>query len=56
LFAFAGPMFFSEICYEIAIYKTGFCNWIAISHSLNGILDIGGVLAPAIYMLLFLYG
>jgi membrane protease YdiL (CAAX protease family) len=52
-FAFAGLTFFLGICYGLVAYKTGSCKWTAISHSLNGILDIGGALAPAIYMLLF---
>lgn len=53
MFAFAGLTFFLGLCYGLVAYKTGSCKWTAISHSLNGILNIGGALAPAIYMLLF---
>jgi membrane protease YdiL (CAAX protease family) len=56
MFAFAGLTFFLGFCYGLVAYKTGSCKWTAISHSLNGILDIGGALAPAIYMILFSQG
>lgn len=48
MFAFAGLTFFLGLCYALVAYKTGSCKWTAISHSLNGILDIGGALAPAV--------
>ncbi len=54
MFAFAGLTFFLGLCYGLVAYKNGSCKWTAISHSLNGILDIGGALAPAIYTILLL--
>jgi len=56
MFAFAGLTFFLGLCYGLVSYKTGSCKWTAISHSLNGVLDLGGALAPAIYALLFTAG
>lgn len=53
MFAFAGLTFFLGLCYGLVAYKTGSCKWTAISHSLNGMFDVGGALAPAIYMILF---
>lgn len=53
MFAFAGLTLFLGLCYGLVAYKTGSCKWTAISHSLNGILDFGGAIAPAIYTVLF---
>ncbi len=53
MFAFAGLTFFLGLCYGLIAYKTGSCKWTAISHSLNGVLDFGGALAPAIFALIF---
>jgi len=53
MFAFAGLTFFLGLCYGLVAYKTGSCKWTAISHSLNGIFDFGGALAPAIFALIF---
>ena len=50
-FTFAGLTFFLGLCYALVAYKTGSCKWTAVSHSLNGILDIGGALAPAVLAL-----
>ncbi len=52
MFAFAGLTFFLGLCYGLVAYKTGSCKWTAVSHSLNGILDLGGALAPAVLILL----
>lgn len=52
MFAFAGLTFFLGLCYGWVAYRTGSCKWTAISHSLNGILDLGGALAPAILVLI----
>jgi len=56
MFAFAGLTFFLGLCYGLVAYRTGSCKWTAISHSLNGILDIGGALAPALHLILFAQG
>lgn len=53
MFAFAGLTFFLGLCYALVAYKTGSCKWTALSHSLNGILDFGGALAPAVFTLIF---
>ncbi|NOH04832.1 MAG: CPBP family intramembrane metalloprotease [Chloroflexi bacterium] len=53
MFAFAGLTFFLGLCYGLVAYKTGSCRWTAISHSLNGVLDFGGALAPAVLALIF---
>ncbi|MBZ0309205.1 MAG: CPBP family intramembrane metalloprotease [Anaerolineae bacterium] len=53
IFAFAGLTFFLGLCYGMVAYKTGSCKWTALSHSLNGILDFGGALAPAVFVLIF---
>jgi uncharacterized protein len=52
MFAFAGLTFLLGLCYGLVAYKTGSCKWTAISHSLNGILDFGGALAPVIFTLI----
>ena len=49
VFAFAGLTFFLDC---MVAYKTGSCKWMAISHSINGILDFGGELAPAVLTLI----
>jgi len=52
VFAFAGLTFFLGLCYGLVAYKTGSCKWTALSHSINGILDFGGALAPAVFTLI----
>lgn len=52
-FAFAGLTFFLGLCYGVVAYRTGSCKWTALSHGLNGMLDLGGALAPALYTLIF---
>ena len=49
--AFAGSTFFLGLCYGAVAYKTGSIKWTALSHSLNGILALGGALAPSIFRL-----
>jgi membrane protease YdiL (CAAX protease family) len=43
--------FFLGLAYGFIAYKTGSAKWTAISHSLNGILALGGMLAPGIMKL-----
>ena len=45
--------FFLGISYAWISYRTGSIKWNAISHSLGGILDLGGAIAPSIVVLLF---
>ena len=37
----------------LIIVITGIIKWNAISHSIGGILDVGGVIAPSIFVLFF---
>lgn len=50
---FALSTFFLGISYAWISYRTGSIKWNAISHSLGGILDLGGAIAPSIVALLF---
>jgi membrane protease YdiL (CAAX protease family) len=43
--------FFLGLAYGFVAYKTGSAKWTAISHSLNGILALSGMLAPSILTL-----
>lgn len=54
--AFVGMTFFLGLCYGLVALKTGSCKWTALSHSINGIFDFGGALAPALYTLLLMIG
>lgn len=47
-FDFILSTFFLGLAYGFIAYKTGSAKWTAISHSLNGILALGGYLAPSI--------
>jgi membrane protease YdiL (CAAX protease family) len=44
--------FFLGISYGWISYRTGSIKWNAISHSIGGILDLGGAIAPSVLMLL----
>lgn len=48
---FVASTFFLGISYGWISYRTGSINWNAISHSLGGILDMGGAIAPIILVL-----
>jgi membrane protease YdiL (CAAX protease family) len=47
-FDFILSTFFLGLAYGFIAYKTGSAKWTAISHSLNGILALSGMLAPSI--------
>ena len=51
-FAFILSTFFLGLVYGWIAYKTGSAKWTAISHSLNGIIALGGAIAPSILSLL----
>jgi len=44
--------FFLGISYSFITYKTRSIKWNILSHSLGGILDLGGAIAPSIFALL----
>jgi membrane protease YdiL (CAAX protease family) len=44
--------FFLGLAYGFIAYRTGSAKWTAISHSINGILALGGMLAPSVLKLL----
>jgi len=46
--AFILSTFFLGLAYGFIAYRTGSVTWTAISHSLNGILALSGMLAPSI--------
>jgi membrane protease YdiL (CAAX protease family) len=48
---FVASTFFLGISYGWISYRTGSIKWNAISHTLGGILDIGGAIAPSILVL-----
>jgi membrane protease YdiL (CAAX protease family) len=50
--AFILSTFFLGLAYGFIAYKTGSAKWTAISHSINGILALGGAIAPSILSLL----
>ena len=50
-FTFVLSTFFLGLAYGFVAYKTGSARWTAISHSLNGILALSGMLAPSILTL-----
>jgi membrane protease YdiL (CAAX protease family) len=49
--AFVASTFFLGISYGWISYRTGSIKWNAISHSIGGILDLGGAIAPSILVL-----
>jgi membrane protease YdiL (CAAX protease family) len=51
-FTFALSTFFLGLAYGFIAYKTGSAKWTAISHSLNGILALSGMIAPSVLRLL----
>ena len=53
IWPFVLSTFFLGISYGWISFKTGSIKWNAISHSLGGILDLGGAIAPSIMVLLF---
>jgi len=53
IWSFVVSTFFLGISYSWISYRTGSIKWNAISHSLGGILDLGGAIAPSIVALLF---
>jgi membrane protease YdiL (CAAX protease family) len=44
--------FFLGLAYGLIAFKTGSAKWTAISHSINGILALGGAVAPCVLTLL----
>jgi membrane protease YdiL (CAAX protease family) len=50
-FGFILSTFFLGLAFGFIAYKTGSAKWTAISHSLNGILALSGMLAPSILTL-----
>ncbi len=53
IWPFVLSTFFLGISYGWISFRTGSIKWNAISHSLGGILDLGGYIAPSIMVLLF---
>ena len=52
IWPFVLSTFFLGISYGWIAYRTRSIKWIAISHTLGGILDLGGAIAPSIFALL----
>jgi membrane protease YdiL (CAAX protease family) len=50
---FVASTFFLGLGYGWISYRTGSIRWNALAHSLGGILDLGGAIAPSILALLF---
>jgi membrane protease YdiL (CAAX protease family) len=50
--AFVLSTFFLGLAYGFIAYKTGSAKWTAISHSLNGIFALSGMIAPSFLTLL----
>lgn len=50
-FLFIISTFFLGLAYGFIAYRTGSAKWTAISHSLNGILALSGMLAPSLITL-----
>ena len=53
IWPFVLSTFFLGISYGLISYRTGSIKWNAISHSLGGILDFGGAIAPSIVAIFF---
>jgi hypothetical protein len=51
-YSFVLSTFFLGLAYGWIAYSTASARWTAISHSLNGILSLGGMIAPVIFRLL----
>jgi membrane protease YdiL (CAAX protease family) len=49
--AFVLSTFFLGLAYGFIAYQTGSAKWTAISHSLNGVLALSGMIAPSILTL-----
>jgi hypothetical protein len=50
-FSFILSTFFLGLAYGFVAYQTGSAKWTAISHSINGILALSGMIAPSILTL-----
>jgi membrane protease YdiL (CAAX protease family) len=50
---FVASTFFLGLSYGWISYRTGSIKWNALSHSIGGILDLGGAIAPSILVLFF---
>lgn len=50
-FPFVTSTFFLGLAYGFIAYRSGSARWTAVSHSLNGILALSGMLAPSILAL-----
>jgi membrane protease YdiL (CAAX protease family) len=50
--AFVLSTFFLGLAYGFIAFKTGSVTWTALSHSLNGILALSGMIAPSVQKLL----
>ncbi len=48
VFSFVLSTFFLGLAYGFIAYRTGSAKWTAISHSLNGILALSGMIGPSI--------
>lgn len=53
IWPFVVSTLFLGISYGWISYRTGSIKWNVISHSIGGILDVGGAIAPSILALLF---
>jgi membrane protease YdiL (CAAX protease family) len=53
IWPFVLSTFFLGISYAWISYRTSSIKWNAISHSIGGILDLGGAIAPSVIVLLF---
>ena len=53
IWPFVLSTFFLGISYAWISYRTSSIKWNAISHSIGGILDLGGAIAPSVVVLLF---
>jgi membrane protease YdiL (CAAX protease family) len=51
MFPFVLSAFFLGLAYGAIAYRTGSARWTALSHSLNGILALSGMLAPSVLSL-----
>jgi hypothetical protein len=52
-FSFILSTLFLGLAYGFIAYQTGSAKWTAISHSINGILALGGMIAPSILIRTF---
>jgi membrane protease YdiL (CAAX protease family) len=53
IWPFVCSTFFLGISYGWISYRTSSIKWVALSHSIGGILDLGGAIAPSIVALFF---